>query len=101
MTLNTYRSIIESHGRLSLIFSPLSVHPIQARLTHYFVNYATCLVSYQKVEPESQFQNKKWGIFSTDLLVRTSFYFMNEITLSKHPVSKKLPSNHVGKYQKL
>ena len=29
------------------------------------------------MEPEGQFQGPKWGVFSTILLVGTSFYFMN------------------------
>ena len=53
------------------------------------------------MEPEGQFQGRKWGIFSAVLPVRTSFYSSIEITLLKHSLSKKIPSIHVGKYVRL
>ena len=30
------------------------------------------------MEPEGQLESQKWEVFSTVLLVRTSFYFMNQ-----------------------
>ena len=55
---------------------------------------------YWKVEPERQFQDQKWGVFSTALLVRTSVYSMN-LKLFDHGIQyPKIPPIYVGKYAK-
>ena len=77
----------------------LSIHPIQASLRLYFNAYTIGLVRYWKVEPEGQFQGQKWGVFSTVLLIRTSFYFMNRNHfIIKSSIEKDTPHPiHVGK----
>ena len=80
MTFIRYRSIIESHGTLSLIFSPsLSIHPIQSRLMHYFDAYTIGLVSYWKVEPISrgkfQFLRPRMGRFFNRFTGKNQFLF--------------------------
>ena len=48
------------------------------------------------MESEGQFQGIKWGVFSTVLLVRTSFYLMNRNYSIKASSVKNYPPSTLG-----
>ena len=90
VTLFTY-----GHMARCLLSSRLiSIHSIQARLTHYFDEYTTGLVSHEKVKPEGEFQSQKWCIFKNQFLFHELNYFIKACGI------QKLLSIHFGKYDK-